>query len=174
MRGKKAVEWISTVLYVLIGLAIIASLLAIIQPEVSRLKDRFIISQTIQSLDTLDDTIMRAREATGTRLNYIINLEEGTLLIDGAHDKVYWNIISDYKYSEVNKTVEIGKIKATTLGYGKIWNVTLELGYSAYNINLTVSSKDSNKYLTKSSLPYSIWIENRGKQGTNQQIDFSM
>ena len=170
--NHKAVEWISTVLYVLIGLAIIASLLAIIQPEVSRLKDKFIISQTIQSLDTLDETIMRTRDATGTRLNYIISLEEGTLTIDSANDKIYWNMISDYQYSSENKTIEIGKIKALTMPSLKVWNVTLELEYSDYYINITVNDIDNTKTLTKSGLPYSIWIENKGKQGSTQQIDF--
>ena len=175
MEKKKGVVWISTVLYVLIGLAIMASLLAIIRPKISETKDKFVIDQTIQSLNTLDDTILRAREATGTSLNYVIRLDEGSLTIDGAKNTISWQAMSNYQYSEANKTIAIGKIKASTFPYMSIWNVTLILDYTGYNVNLTINGNyNSAKTLMPAGTPYSIWITNNGTRQGAQQIDFSI
>ena len=173
---KKAVVWVSTVLYVLIGLAIMASLLAIIRPEIARLKDKFTIDQTVQSLNTLDDAILRAREAPGMKLNYRIRLDKGNLVIDGKNNIIYWQANSNYYYGGANKTIEVGKIKVFSTPYTNLWNTTLTLDYTGYNINMTVNDKsEPPKTLTPAGLPYSIWIENKGLQASGmQQIDFTV
>jgi hypothetical protein len=178
--NHKGDVWISTVLYTLIGLAMIASLVAIIQPEVSKLKDKFVIEQTAQSLNVLDDTILRTREATGTRLNYIIRMDKGNFIIDGVNEIIYWQTDSNYQFSEENRTINLtlGNIKGITRPKDGIWNVTLLVDYRGYGINITVNDKDELKTLNPSSLAYSIWITNKGIQqsGVNkvQQIDFSV
>ena len=175
---KRAAVWIDTVLYTLIGLAIIASLLAVITPKISELKDRFTIQQTIQSMNTLDDTILRAREATGMTLNYVIYLNKGDLSIDAINDRISWQSQSNYGgLSEENVTVNItaGKMSALTVPYQGAWKVMLSMDYTPYNINITINGQDAaTKTLSPANLPYSIWIANNGTTGGKQQIDFSI
>lgn len=171
--------WISTVLYTLIGLALIGSLMAMVNPEFARLKDKATIQQTVQSFNVLDDTVIEARKATGTRLNYILSLDKGTLTIDAANEAIYWQMDSRYQFSEENQTVSLNlkNIKATTRPLGGLWNVTLVLDYKDYGLDITANSKKEAKSLSASSLPYSIWIMNNGTTiGTpkKQKIDFSI
>jgi len=171
--------WISTVLYTLIGLALVGSLVAMVNPEVARLKDKAIIEQTVQSLNVLDDTIIEARKATGTRLNYIISLDKGNLIIDSANEAIYWQMDSRYQFSEKDQTMNLTltNMRATTRALGGLWNVTLILDYKGYGLNITADGRKEAKTLSPSSLPYSIWIKNNGiSKGAGsklQNIDFS-
>ena len=173
---NKGDVWISTVLYTLIGLAIVGSLIAIIQPKVSEYKDRIIIDNTQQSLNLLDNTVTRTREATGTRLNYILKLDKGNFIIDGKNEIISWQAESKYRFSEENQTINLtfGNLKAATFSQAGGWNVTLILDYRGYGLNLTVNGANDVKTLSASSMPYSIWITNRGIQNKVQQIDFSV
>ncbi|MEM2956550.1 MAG: hypothetical protein QW041_03205 [Candidatus Pacearchaeota archaeon] len=172
--GKKAVVWISTVLYTLISLAIIAALMAVIQPKVTELKDKYTVEQTVQSLNILDERMMTAKQATGMNLNYRINLDKGALTIDGYNEKIYWNFISKYQYSEENKIINVGKIKAVTKPSADLWNVTLSLEYKQHNINITTNGKDEIKTITPAGLPYSLWITNKGIKSGISEIDITI
>jgi len=176
---KKADAWVSTVLYTLIGLAIIGSLLAMARPKIAETRDAFIIKQTVDSLNVLDDTIMRATAATGMRLSYKIELNYGNLAIDTDKEIISWNLMSNYQYSEANKFVSIGKITAlTTPSSGKLWNVTLSMNYTDSNINMTIDGQDKMLVLSPAQLAYNIWITNNGvyRQGETayQKIDLSI
>ena len=168
--------WVSTVLYTLIGLAIIGSLIAVLQPKISELKDKLVAEQTVQSLNVLDDTMLRAREATGTRLNYILRLDKGNFIIDGVNESIYWQSDSKYQYSEENKPINLtaGRMQVLTVKSGGLWNINFMIDYRGYGLNITVNGKDDIKPLTPSSMPYSIWITNKGIQNKTQQIDFSV
>jgi len=177
--NQKGDVWVSTILYTLIGLAIIGSLIAVIQPRISESENKRIADQTVQSLNVLDDTILRARESTGTRLEYKLNLDKGNLIIDGVNESIYWQADLSSPQSQENMTINLseGRMQALTVKSGALWNIKFTLNYKAYGINITVNEKDDIKTLTPSSMPYSIWITNRGIQGTEnrtQQIDFSV
>jgi hypothetical protein len=172
MANRKAVEWISTVLYTLISISLIAALFAILNPTIANMRDENTITQTIDSLNLLDSTIMDTN--AGSRLSYVLTLKQGELVIDGYSNKIYWNFLSHVPHYQPNKTIEVGKIKTLTVASGKMWNVTLTLDYNVSMLNITVNGNDALKTLTPSSPPYSIWIENKGIKNYMQQIDFSV
>ena len=55
--NKRGQVWIETVIYILIGLSLIALVLTFVMPKVNEQRDRLIIEQTIASLGFLDDKI---------------------------------------------------------------------------------------------------------------------
>jgi type II secretory pathway pseudopilin PulG len=171
---KKSVVWVSTVLYILIGLAIMGLLLAVMRPKIAETKDAFIIDQTIQSLDTLDSKIIEVQTATGNLRSYKLGLTKGYLTIDGKNEKIYWNALSNYQYSEANKTISIGKIDALTMPSANLWDVTLTLNYKENSLNFTIAGNDDLKTLSPASLPYTVWIKNNGTKEGKQQIDFTV
>ena len=160
---RKGVVWVSTVLYVLIGLAIISTLLAVLRPKIAETRDAFLIDQTVQGFNTLDDTIFRVREATGNRFLYTLNLDKGTFYIDAINQKIYWNMDSSYQYSEENKTISEGRIDALTTKISeKVWNVNLALDYSQERVDFTINGAKKIQPLSKADLPYKVWISNNG------------
>ena len=53
----KGQVWIETVVYILIGLALIAIVLAFVMPRINEEKNKAIVEQTIKALSVLDDKI---------------------------------------------------------------------------------------------------------------------
>jgi len=174
---RKAVVWISTVLYVLISFAIIGLLLAALRPKIAETRDSFLIEQTIQSLNIMDDSILIVKnEAQGAVRTYRIRLDKGDLTIDGFNEKIYWQAISNAPGGEPNVEIPVveGVMTGLTVPSGNLWNVTLKLDYSNRNMNITVNGKDDKKTLTPASLEYKIFISNMGMKAGKQQIDFSI
>ena len=130
MLNKKGSEWVSTVLYIMIGLAVMGILLAAVRPKIAQTKDSYVIEQTISSLNDLDQTIVRAELAAGTRAKFILQLSRGELDIDGPNGKITWKIQdSAYQYSEIGKTISVGNINAVTTASPKGFEVDFSLDY---------------------------------------------
>ncbi len=171
----KGVIWVSTVLYVLIGLAIVGGLLAIVKPKIAETSDRLIIDQTKESINVFDDLVIRTREAVGTRLSYKIKIDKGSFVIDCANEKLYWYSTSSYKPGEENVTISEGDLKLYTTREGGVWNVTLTRDFSRDAINFSLGGDSSKvKVLTKATTPYRIWISNNGTFNNAQQIDLEI
>ncbi len=168
--NKRGVEWVSTVLYTLISLALIGILMAAINPRIAELKDNYVIGQTIDSLNVLDSTIGNARVGEGTTLKYSLQLRKGNLLIDSLNDRIIWKSDSNYQYSEIGKKINVGAISALTEKKGNAFTVTLELNYSP-DINITFSGIDKSKTLNPATTPYTLWIKNDGNANGALWID---
>ena len=171
MSDRRGVEWVSTVLYTLISIAIIGILLAAVRPRIAEMKDNYVISQTIESLNVLDETINNAKAAEGTTLKYSLQMKKGNLIVDSESDRIIWKSDSDYMYSEVGKKVQVGEIGALTEKKGNAYEVSLELDYPG--INVTFSGQDKMKTLNPASLPYTLWIKNSGIVNGKAWIDIS-
>jgi len=156
---KKGVEWIETILYTLISLAVIGTLLAVVQPKIAQLKDSIIIDQTKSSLNEIDRTIQNTKAAAGMTLFSELNLGKGTLLIDAPNDSITWEYLSKYQYGELNKTLNEGNLKITTTKVVAEYKITIKL---SYDIDLTFNGIDSGKTLQAASIPYKLWFKNKG------------
>ncbi|MFH1823538.1 MAG: hypothetical protein ABH817_02395 [archaeon] len=149
--NKKAVVWVSTVLYILISLAIIGIVLAAVNPRINSSRDKSIIEQTIIILNEIDENINFAAQTPGTRLKYEFKLSRGQIQIIG--NKVIWTLEkSGYQYSEPNMIIKIGKISALTTDEN---TVILKLEYPGLNFNDLLIQAASN--------PYELFIENKGE-----------
>ena len=171
VNDKRGAEWISTILYVLISIAILGALMVAVRPKISELKDQVIITQTVDSLNVLDDTLQLTKTATGTNLRYNIKLNKGNLIIDPLNDKITWQGDSSYIYSEPGKTLQVGRINALTTAKNDFYQVTLDLDYKLYNLNLTFDGLERIKTLNPSSIPYTIWLKNNGRSGNLTMVD---
>src|SRR4030042_4769821 len=175
MVNKKADVWVSTVLYILIGMAVIGVLLAVIRPKVAEMKDSLSIDQTVESLNKFDEIMLRTRQATGTRLSYELMLSRGDLQLNTQSENITWIIRdSSYRYSQEGVPIKIGNIEILTQKKGQFWEVTLTRDYSASNINLLYSGADTDKVLTAAKMPYKIFLENQGLVENKQKIDITI
>ena len=155
---KKAVVWVSTVLYILTSLAIIGIVIAAITPRINSARDRATIEQTILMLDSLDSKIQQASHAQGTRLNIELKLSRGFLIIDSGTEAIIWQLNNSfYKYSEPNIPINISNIQVLTKPSNDKWNIELKLNYHG---KLDLSSSIS--ILQPAEIPYKLWIENKG------------
>ena len=54
---KRGQIWVETIVYTLIGLAIIAMLVAVAKPKINQMTEKAVITQTMESLNTLNEQI---------------------------------------------------------------------------------------------------------------------
>ncbi len=159
MKRKEGVIWVSTVLYIMISLAIISIVLVAVKPRIDSAQDKATIEQTIILLNEIDSTITRADITQGTVLKQEFKMSRGLLTIDSKEDLIEWQFSSSYQYSETGMPIKIGKIKVLTQKAAP-WNVTLTLNYA--NMNLTYLGEDENYILQPAEIPYKLFMENKG------------
>lgn len=163
---ERGAVWVSTVLYILISLAIIGLVIAAVTPRINSAKDRATIEQTIIMLDNLDSTIQQASQVQGTILKNEFKMSRGVLIIDETNEKLTWQLNNSiYKYSEPSMPINISNIQVLTTQATGGWNIELKLDYKD---KLNITSKISS--LQPAEIPYKLWIENKG----NKIIDISM
>lgn len=166
---KRGAVWVSTVLYILISLAIIGMVIAAVTPRINSAKDRATIEQTIIMLDNLDSTIQQVSQVQGTKLKSEFKMSRGFLTIDSTAETIVWQLNNSvYKYSEPDVKINISSIEVLTTNAagGQGWNIELRLNYKGnLNLNSTVGN------LQPAEVPYKLWIENKG--GKNITISTS-
>jgi hypothetical protein len=163
MIKKGGQIWVETVIYTLIGLAIIGLVLAVANPKINAIKDKVVIDQSTVSLDTIYSTINDLSEIPGNQRIIELTINKGVLFFDLDKEKIYWEIPITFKYSEENTPISKGQFIITTEKKDP-WKVRIEKDYHDYNIDLQFEDKNSGlKELTPASIPYELTIENRGK-----------
>jgi len=165
---KQGVVWVSTVLYILISLAVLAIVLVAVQPRIDAVRDKATIDQTVNMLNELDQKIIEVdNSAQGNVRSLNLQIKKGTLIVD--ENKIQWQFRSSYKYSEPNRHVKIGRIDSYTTKVPRGFNVLLTLDYEG-NVIL-VSEFES---LQPAETPYKIFIKNSGSMnGLNKIIIYS-
>ena len=158
--NSKGQVWVETVIYTLIGLAIIGLVLAVAKPKIDAKKDETMIEQAIQALETIDAKIYEVQRAAGNRRVVDLKIGKGKLIIDMEEDKLRWVIDSSFQYSEEDVAVPLGVIDVTTRASSP-WEVTAEIDYS---MNITYDGQDiGTKELDSAPTPYKLSIEYSGK-----------
>lgn len=164
IRNKKADVWVSTVIYTLIGLSIIAVLLAVVNPKIKEMKDSFVVKQTIVALGDFDDIIPDIKKATGNKRLYELYLSRGNFRIDCENDAVEWTLDdSDYAASQIDTPYQTGNIVViTTKIADKKYSVNLKIDYSEMDFTCNTDGLGKEILLQPASTPYKIYIENKG------------
>lgn len=158
--NKRAQIWVETVVYTLIGLALIGLVLTIITPKINELKDRKVIEQTIDSLNAIDSKINEVLSAPGNVRIVEIELNKGEIYFDNANDLIRFELSeSKSLFSEPDVEVFFGKVKVKTTEGVKRHKVELFL---EYGIDLKNEDGDGLKKISQASVPYRLSIENRG------------
>ena len=164
MRRKKGQIWIETVIYTLIGLSLIALVLAIVTPKVNEFRDRTVVEQTIDSLNIFDSKINEVLSAPGNKRNIEFSMKEGDLYFNTVDDTISYTFENSRSlFSEPGVTITIGRINVTTTKKTKNYDVSLLLAYS-HNITFNGEDNVDTIKFSAASVPYIFSVENKGFQ----------
>lgn len=171
---KHSQIWVETAIYTLIGLTLIAIVLSIAIPYTQKIKDRSILEQTAESLNSLDNKILETKDIAGNTRIFFFNFEKGRLELNSINETIIYTLENtNLKFSEPEKKLRYGEIYYLTETYGKRYNIILELNYTN-SLNLTFNGEDKNRIFYGGS--YKIRIENVGDNDIdeNPHIDFDI
>ncbi len=157
----RAQVWVETVIYTMVGLALIGFVLSLVIPRINEYKDKSIIESTISALDTIDGKIGQVLSAPGNVRVVDFVLKRGYLTIDADADLIKFELEdSTSVFSEPGVTIQIGRVNVTTTQQGKKYFVTLILPVDG---DLTLKdSTESTKRLSPVAIPYKLSFENTG------------
>lgn len=167
-KKKSGQIWIETVIYTLIGIAIIGLVLAVTKPKIDSKKDEIAIEQAMESLNTIDKKIYEVQAATGNRRSVDLQIGNGKFILDMENDKIIWELVSSFEYSEEDLTIQVGKINVTT-EQDNPWRVTLEMDY---DLEIYYDGKDDLlvKEIDAAPTPYRLTIENLGIDSNTDKL----
>lgn len=172
MINRGGQVWVETVIYTLIGLALIGLVLAILTPNIREFRDRSVIEQTIESLNTFDSKVIEVLDAPGNKRKITFGLDRGNIIIDSANNKIKYVLDeSNVRYSEPGTNISVGRIKVLTEELTETYKITLSL---EYQYNLTYDGLDRNEEIfSPVSIPYEFFVESRGNVNNKPWIDIS-
>jgi len=167
----KAQIWVETVIYTVIGLAIIATVLAIATPSINKYKDEIVIEQTISDLNELNGLILELRDwGLGNKREADFTIKKGNLVVDGSGNNITYTMErTGLKFSEPGEDAVQGDIVVRTEKVGRKYQVSLTINYD--DIDLTFNGGNNIKKFTHAPAPYKLFIENNGTLGDKIQID---
>jgi len=173
-KSKLAQVWVETAVYTLIGLTIIAILLAIITPQIDKMKDRTIIENTVTALEEINSKILDASGTAGNVRLIDLKLAKGTLTIDPSNDELIYTLENTrLELSESGEELKEGNLFLKTEKTGSRFKIILTLPYD--NIDLTFNNQDiTDKTLQQGAIPYNLKIENMGELNTKPNIDLNI
>jgi type II secretory pathway pseudopilin PulG len=167
MKSKKRGQvWVETVIYTLIGLALIGIILAIISPRITEARDRITVEQTIDSLSVIDETINVLIDKGPGNVRQIeeFKMRRGELLIDTNGNNIAF-VLNDLKkpYSEPGVLVKIGPVSVLSEEGAKYNPVTLKLDYEGI-ADITYSGIDlaEPRKFVAATIPYRFTLKNLG------------
>ncbi len=166
MRGEKSGQvWVETIIYTLIALTMIGLVLSFVKPKIEEMQDKAIIDQSVDLVKDIDGIIKEVViGGTGNKRRVDLGIKKGILKINAEEDTIIFEIQSAYTYSEPGVEVKSGDLSIFTEEKGKLDLITLIMNYSeTYDLTLGTNTE---KILNKASLPYTVFIENRGISGT--------
>ena len=176
LKNKKSQVWIETAIYTLIGLVIIAILLAAAKPQIEKIKDKGIISQTVEAMNLLNNKISEAEQAAGASREIKFSVAKGRLEINASGDIIQY-IMEDTRLelSESNETIREGDIFILTKERGSRFDIILTMDYTG-RLDMTFKDEEKTGVLQAGTTPYRIIVENIGDNSPTEDthIDFSL
>ena len=161
-KNKRGQIWVETVIYTLIAFVMIGLVLAYAKPKIEELQDKSIIEQSIGMMKDIDSTILTIG-CPGNQRAIELGIKKGTLKIDGVNDLIIFEIESKHTYSEPGTDISDGNLIIRTEKRGKFNIVNLTRDYSE-GYDITYQGKDELKLISKSSIPYKVFISNKGDE----------
>lgn len=162
-KNKKGQIWVETVIYTLIAFVMIGLVLSYAKPKIEELQDKSIIEQSIGMIKDIDSTILTLG-CQGNQRAIELGIKKGILKIDGVNDLIIFEIESKHTYSEPGIDIFDGNLIIHTEKIGKFNIVNLTRDYSE-GYDIKYQGKDELKLISKSSIPYKVFISNKGGEG---------
>lgn len=167
--NRKAQVWVETVLYTLIGLALIGIVLGIIIPKINASKEKIIVEQGIESLTVLEDKIRETIDKSTGNVRIVSSfvIKKGELKINAPEDEIVFTISGLTKpYSELNAPINFGKLIVTTKEERGDIFVEIKAEYAEI-ANIFYDDGEIEKIFSASSTKYSFSVENQGADEQN-------
>ncbi|MBI3334667.1 hypothetical protein HYZ97_04215 [Candidatus Pacearchaeota archaeon] len=164
MRGQ---VWIETVLYTLIGLALIGMVLGFAYPKISAAQEKVLVEQTLNSLRDLNTVINTVIEqGPGNRRSYEFGFKRGEFIINASNDALEF-ILSDLKsfYSEPDALITEGPLTFVSFEGPRAKGIHIRLLYTGY-ANITYGPADTLKLFTPAPTSYRFSITNEGLESS--------
>ena len=156
---RRGQVWIESVIYTLIGLAIIGLVLAIVMPKINQKRDETHVQNSIGSLEDIGDMVYGVQGSIGNRRKVEVEVTKGKMLIDMDADKISWVIPVSYKYSEENLNISRGEIDIITTKADP-WQVEISMSYL---VDLQYEGQiEGVKEFSVAPQPYVFLLENVG------------
>lgn len=154
--------WLETVIYTLVGLALIGLVLGIVTPRINSYRDRAVIEQSITLLNDIDSVINAISSNPGNARIVDVRLKSGTITVDALQEKIEFFLDdSSVLYSEPGVITSIGRIKVITEEAGSKKTVRLTLNYQNES-DIVIDSGDQVRTYTAAPTPYRFRFENQG------------
>src|SRR3989338_1158294 len=161
LKRKQGQVWMETLLYPVVGLAIMGTVLSFAIPKLEQNKERAIIAEQISTLKTLDALVLDLANApAGNTRVYSVSIDKGALTIDGSKDTISFSIPEiGLKYSEEGVSVKDGRVSVLTSSVGKKkYKIDLSTYYEVSGINITTDRQDRIMEFTPAPTPYTLQI----------------
>ena len=161
LKRKQGQVWMETLLYTVVGLAIMGTVLSFAIPKLEQNKERAIIAEQISTLKTLDALVLDLANApAGNTRVYSVSIDKGALTIDGSKDTISFSIPEiGLKYSEEGVSVKDGRVSVLTSSVGKKkYKIDLSTYYEVSGINITTDRQDRIMEFTPAPTPYTLQI----------------
>ena len=155
--------WIETVLYTLIGLALIGIVLGFVMPKINERKDALLVEQSIEALQVFDAKIgeVMAQSPGSKRIISDFSLKKGDFYIDSGNKKIELTLEGlESAYSEPGVEVPYGKMNIMTNKAQKYYNVTLSVQYDGLDIAYG-DNKATRQKFGNAPTPYQFSIEHK-------------
>lgn len=144
--ARKGDIWISAVLYMALGIIVIALILAASLPLIDRLKDRNTVTETKKLLLAMDETIkIVAKEGPGSQRELSpLTVNKGQLYIDPVNESIYWTLKTSAPLLEPGVTIIEGVLSMNLIQtpIKDQYLLTIRLSYKdGIDLNLTSDYK---------------------------------
>lgn len=164
MRGQ---VWLETVIYTLVGLALIALVLGIVTPRINDYRERGIIDQSIDVLNRIDSVLEGISSSPGNARVVEVSINKGLMVVDSSSEMISFVFEDSVLYSEESVLTSIGRVQVLTETGNDGNRVSLFLNESYFDI----SSDEAVKEFQPASVPYRFRFENRGLNSTSGKIE---
>jgi uncharacterized cupin superfamily protein len=160
-KSRKGQVWIETVLYTLIGLALIGVALGFIMPKINEARDKALVEQAIGSLNEVDSKVNEVIErGTGNIRQTEFLMKKGEFYVNSKTDEIVFVLTGlSAPYSEPGVEITSGRVKITSEVGQKTSTVMLKV---AYNVNITYNLREEDKKFNAAATAYKLSIENKG------------
>ncbi len=159
---QKGQVWVETVLYTLIGIALIGLVLGFAMPKINERRDTLLVEQSIEALQVFDQKIgeVMTQSVGSKRLISDFILKRGDMHIKGSSDKI--EIVLEglgSAYSQPDKIVSYGKVSVLTGKGQKFYNVTLSI---TPGVDIAYKDdKNRDEKFGNAATPYQFSIEHK-------------
>ncbi|PIN93760.1 hypothetical protein COU54_01875 [Candidatus Pacearchaeota archaeon CG10_big_fil_rev_8_21_14_0_10_31_24] len=160
MKNKIGQIWIETVLYTLIGLAVIGLVLAFATPRIKSAQEKVLVEQSIEIMNKLDQVITQVQDrGIGNVKSYTFTIKRGRLVIDSNNNEIKLILEGlDSEYSEPNTPIEEGRVKLLTEVGANSNSVTLTLDYRLSGTDIRYEQQNDLYEFNQAPTPYTFFV----------------